>query len=447
MHLNQMVNALAEYIDSRTAVTTPLTFNTFLRVDKGGNDGTAIAGRYDRPYLTIQAAVTAAALTAGGIVLVGAGIFAENVVIPATVTNLAIIGAGRDTTSIVPAVGIAVAYAGNVPATPLALLTIKDISLTGAAGAGLSVNGTLTDAGAGALALSSELFMDTVRLSSSAGANALVVTVANNVQMYDCITPTADELVFTTVSTVVMNDCTTGKINFAYLSADAVKPSGARGAKSINGCRFAGMAVAEIDTVTCDAACVSSTHITARCLDGVAPVAGTNGTFQFHGYCFGNMTLTFECTVAPREAFICDKSIINGTFSIASVSGAADNACAADFRGSVFHATGGGNISAGDGANLDLRGSTFTQAALVSAGFTRGTINRSTHRQAIALIIGNTDTVFAVPFPDANYSVVYEVSVLATDPITPVAQKNALGFRVTSAAANPVGASFILYHD
>lgn len=52
-----------------------ITANNVLRVNKGGNDGTAVAGDWSKPYLTIQAAITAAA--AGQIVCVQPGTYNE----------------------------------------------------------------------------------------------------------------------------------------------------------------------------------------------------------------------------------------------------------------------------------------------------------------------------------------------------------------------------------
>jgi hypothetical protein len=67
-----------------------------LYVDKtNGNNGTALRGRLDKPFLTITGAVGAA--SAGDVVLIGPGKFDESVVLP---TGVAIQGRGIDVTTI-----------------------------------------------------------------------------------------------------------------------------------------------------------------------------------------------------------------------------------------------------------------------------------------------------------------------------------------------------------
>ena len=76
--------------------------STFVWVAKNGNDTKARRGRIDLPYLTIQAALTAA--LAGDTLLVAPGTYAENLVIPDK-DGLAIVGQNTTSTIITAALG------------------------------------------------------------------------------------------------------------------------------------------------------------------------------------------------------------------------------------------------------------------------------------------------------------------------------------------------------
>ncbi len=72
-------DATGEGAWSPAAVTglTSLPVNNTAHVNKGGNDGTALIDRFDKPFLTIQAAITAA--SSGDIVIVYPGTYTEQI--------------------------------------------------------------------------------------------------------------------------------------------------------------------------------------------------------------------------------------------------------------------------------------------------------------------------------------------------------------------------------
>ncbi len=113
--MGRALNAITRYDQARTDInllaalreldnpevasappSTGVTLAQTLWVAKNGNDGTALPGRLDKPYLTIQAALDAAG--DGTSIFVMPGLYSETVTVPPLRTNLALVGFSRDNT-------------------------------------------------------------------------------------------------------------------------------------------------------------------------------------------------------------------------------------------------------------------------------------------------------------------------------------------------------------
>ena len=431
--ITQLLAKVADYLDTITGSLTILTGNV-LRVDKSGTDGAQPAGRWDLPFLTIQAAVTAAA--SGDTIVIGPGTFTENVLIPNTRTSQHFVGAGMLST-VMTANGAGNTLSWISVGAVMTRLTIRNLTLTAGAGSGLIVNADLGttsfDDGADGR---NGLFLDNVYLS---GAAAATLTAVNNVVMTNCIVAAAAPFFFTHCSQTNLRNTQFGAVTFSYV-AGGNKPSRALRNKNLFNCLLVSLTVDKLDNAVCDPDCVVTGNIVTTVADdaGLWPTAFS---LEFHGTCQGNMSLGHTFTIAPQNAFLCDRCKLVGTLLTPGVGGQRSTV---NFRNAVLYASGGGNISAGNFSDLDLIGAQFSHTAgvLVAAG--TGTCNRSIHREAISLVIAPLGVVFAVPFTDNLYTVIYETTIAATDVLTN--PKAATGFTATSAAVD-ANASFCVVHQ
>ena len=439
---NQALAALAAYIDELSPALA-IAGATIIRVDKGGVDATGLRGRLDRPFLTIGAAMGVA--LSGDIIQIGAGIWAENVVIPATLTSLSIFGTGYGQTFIQPALGIALAYTALVaPAPVLANLTIKNVTLWGnaAGGAGLAIDGTLAPTTFGAIA-GAECFMQSVRVLNVGGPVGIGFTVVNNVNMLDCIDSLANTVEFMTVSSVEMKNCIMGVTTFHYELLDLVKPSGGIAAKHLYNTFLAGLAVHNLDDVFCDSGCVVSGAIVALCEDdGLG-----NGQLEFHGIAEGAVTLNATLG-ADRTCYIFDHSKIIGVL-IVNNPGLGAFLIGVNLRNAVLDTIAASGITVGNCATLDMIEATFSHTAgvlapIAPAAANPGSANRSIHSVAVNLTGGADAIALVPPYNDVNYRVVYELSVATTSVIT--INKAVNTFDATSAGLSG-GARAIVLHE
>lgn len=441
--VNQLLNALSEYIDSRIAPAATLLINNTIRVDTLGNDGTGTRERYDLPFATINAALAVA--VSGDTILIGAGTFTETVVIPDTLTSLDIVGDGMYETIInAPAGGTTVAWTGN--ATDLARLSFRNLSITAAAGQALVINADaqLTSFD-DLLSGFNGLILDHVYLVSTAGATSMTLTEINYVRMQNCVMNAADAQVFTRCSLVDMWDCELGGVTFSYTVAGN-KPSNARRTKNLYSCRFASLALVNLDYVICDADCISVGNIVTTIIDNALGL----GTLEFHGTCLGNMTLGHDITLGARTAFFCDRCKLLGTLTTATAG--VTNIATVNFRNAVLYTVAAGGISTGGLSSLDLIGAEFTNniATLVAVG--TGTCNRSYFRTTIAAPgAGAVIYTFAgdpggaaCPFTDGNYSVMVEPGAAGDDPL--ISAKIAAGFTY-NLVAGATPATFTVLHE
>lgn len=162
-------------------IPTNVTIRNVLFVAKDGNDASAQPGSLTYKYLTIQAAVNAAAAMApGSLVWVGPGAYFESVSVPDGTTNLVIAGQDKLSTVIQPPPdqpAIAV-----VPTVPIGFLGIANMVMLSANNAAptLLVDGTATAASifsAGALSVRDVLVSNT-GLSAS-----ISIRAASNVEL------------------------------------------------------------------------------------------------------------------------------------------------------------------------------------------------------------------------------------------------------------------------
>lgn len=436
--LLQMLQFLTEWVDAAAAVPslyTPFYESSVIFVTPTGSDVTGQKNRPDLPFATIGRAMSLAA--SGETIIIGPGTYAENVVIPATLSSLNIIGFGIYGTVIQPLAGIALSYAATSTGTVMTRLRIENMSLVGVTD-GLSVTSALAPSG-----FQDGVYLDHVFASSSGGVTALRFAVCNNVSMVDCVTPAADDVRITTVSSATIRNCETGQLRFSYLPADAVKPSLGVRRKYVYDSHFNGADVTSIDDVVFDFGCVSDAAVTATVVDD----ALGSGRFEFHGLARLTMTLAHTLT-ANRTAFICDRCKVVGNLIVASVGAAAGFIATANFRGAVLSTAATPGITTGNNTALDLLEAAFNHGAgvLVSAGAgTPGVANRSVHRQAVNIAGGGPQTVtFDPDFMDANYSVSVETWAANTDAL--VTAKTAAQFVLTAVGAD-AGANIVVLHQ
>lgn len=393
-----------------------------LYVDKGGNDTTAIRGAIGFPYLTIQAALDDA--QSGDIVQVGPGTFTEKITFP-ELAAISLIGSGSERTFIrwtADDETLLIAPAS----TAIQNATIARLSIwsDGGGAASFTIKGTQLATKGIFVSGSLRMFDVYARTDSGLGAS---IRCAGTVRLDHVDT---DALSVLEVDDALVQDSACDATT-ARWDATGTVPAGVTGLHSnrFRNCTMSSLApqgVAQVDAWEC---LVTST---------------TTCTFTEDGAEYGKL----------RSNSVHHGAVIVGAASVAAVSsadlrGASMTALTATSSAGALRvtveargATVSGAVTANTLCDIDIRGGTY--GSLAAAG--SGTVERSTHRQTVALINGDTDITFAVPFTTANYSIAYERTVAANDVITPAAQKRNTGFRATAVAID-AAASCIIIHD
>lgn len=382
----------------------------FLYVDKAGNDATAIRGRLAYPYLTIQTALDA--MQSGDAVVIGPGTWSETLILP-ELAVITILGSGVNATTITSAA--ATATLGADPSTTkLQSLTIADLTVLNT-GAGQAI--ALTGASLASPGLFISGILDIHHVATP--GDGVVVTCAGHVRISDCLFGSLD---CNEVDDGLIDSCSVSGIANASWGHTATLPAGVGGSHKVTfrHCEVATLTpknVAQVDAWDMNVTTATTTSFSEN--------GAAYGKLRATGY-LGRVTVEADSVAAVSSAVLDGAHMTSLTVS--STAGALRAGV------SARNASVDGTITANTLCDIDARGSTYT--ALASAG--TGTIDRSTHTETFAAIIGDTAIAFTVPFPTgATYVPTFSMVGAGGDPFA----KNitVAGFDVTCAAALGAG--------
>lgn len=394
-HIVQLFNLFADYIDqiAGAAGGQILTTNV-IRVDKGGSDVTGTRNDFNKPFLTIQAAVNAA--QDKDLILVGPGTYNEQVTVPPTI-GVSILGAGIQET-ILTFAGQALIWNPSVDTN----FIVSGMSFpTG----GVAVAPTINSLGVVGLIAFNNLLL------APAPAFGIELTRVNVALVTDCIGDALGN------SAVVIRNCANIQIldglNFGVSSVyDLLNPVPALGNRSvdISGCTLVNVVNAQLSEM-------NVRHSTI--LLGVAAiltddVTAVNGEFTASDSELGDVsiTATFLTVATPVNAGDINRCGMRNLTTDATAS--TISRVRVRVRNCVIDPT--ISINAGDKIDLDLRCSHFPQAALAVA--VSGRINRSMYRfiPVVApnppglIPLGPAVVPIPIPYMDVDYTVVFEFS-------------------------------------
>jgi hypothetical protein len=355
-------------------------------VSKDGDNDTAQPNSMVFKYLTVQAAVTAAAALSGSVVYVGPGDYVESVLVPNGATNFSIVGESKTSTSITAAAAGQSALTLAPTLTPIESFGLYNIRLNGTLVAGAPAGGVLTINGgnlAGGDIFTAASFIDNVYVQNSSTGPAIVLTrasfvVASNSFFLNTPAVAADIAISLVQSGGVT--FTESNLNRVSLDYDSANPVGAGGSHTnLNDCVVNGGIVQLGDgtlqmfggTVTIGNLAITAA-LEADMNDTNVGVSGLTGIFQSDDVSFdGDVTLqaTYGAASAAPTA---NQSVIRG----GSING---DLTVIDVPGVVVHAPRIHNVDllgnvVASASFPDIRGSRFEQANLSVVGI--GAIDR-----------------------------------------------------------------------
>lgn len=439
--------------------------STLLWVAPSGNNATAMRGRIDKPFLTINAALAAA--VAGDTLLLAPGTYNENVVMPDK-DGIAIVGTSTTTTIITAALGHTLAW--TPAAGPGALvrsfrLSNLTIDNTDPASDAIRVDGSAV--------ISPNTFLlnwfnENVIVTKTAGGWAMNVTcvgrVINTLTVFDATTGATGVRV-RNVGRFGASECSFSALNVATplsaldvaweRAAAAPVPGTGREGYYLANSSFvatnvviAGQPIFSLDRTSTIAGTVTATALTYFLATAQGPVLNLQGQlgvlldptpipnlgFLAYG---GTLTVTLpdtSPTAGVRQLVNLAGGKFYGTLTFSKSAGAR---ATIDARGATIYPTAAASISSGNLIDLDLRGASFTQAALASTGASPGTVDRDTHTiTGIASQTVSTAVPAFVPFPaGVSYVVSPEVNSAAVAAATTIVSKAAGTFNFISANA------------
>jgi len=421
--------------------------STFVWVAKNGNDTKARRGRIDLPYLTIQAALTAA--LAGDTLLVAPGTYAENLVIPDK-DGLAIVGQNTTSTIITAALGPTLSW---VPAAgPGALVqSFRTENLTfnnsdPAAGVDtLHVDGSAVVSPNTFLP---EWFIVDCMVTKTGGGTGLaanLICIGRVIVSLSNFTGTAVRC--KNVGRFGATECSFASFDFNWDRGVGAFPGVGREGYYLANSSFvggnsvlSGNPIFTLDPSSTIWGTLTATALTSFIAGADAPNITLAGTMGFGigvtpvpAIGPGTVTVTL-----PTEAGAAPPSLIlaQGKFwGAVTVSKGAGLRNTVNGRQAIFYRTAASAISAGALIDLDLRGSTFTQAAL--AVVLSGTIDRDKVTiQAASVAPAGTPFVFAIPFPSTvttQYTPQFTPTAIpATALAVAITARTATGFTATA---------------
>jgi hypothetical protein len=416
-------------------------------VSKAGNDATAVRGNLALPFLTVQAALTAA--LSGDTISIGPGTYAENIVMPDT-DNLALEGSGRmDTIIVSAAAGHTLTWAPVVNA--IGRLQVANLTIRNTGGAG---NNPVNLDGSAVVAFAQVLFLfANVLFDQTGGAgNSFAATMVSNITLSNC-SFTGGVVLLQEVSVVVFDTCgIPGGADWRYQDG-GVTPTGGRSVIALaNGSTIGdanlalggpGLTLRDNPLIVCDATSgiYSSIVGVGLAFYSAGPIhAPIVIWLGFIGSPFiagaGVLTLPLPAIpAAPLAPFMYvdfSRATFYGTGLVTLTIGGAI-AFTIIARQCRFEKTGVGSVSIGTLLNLDARDSFFaSQAAFAVVG--TGTLDRSRWIVLGTVNPGGPVVVNFLAFPNATYhAAVTLVNAVALSSV--VTAKAAGGVTVLAAAA------------
>lgn len=399
-----------------------------LYIDKGGNDTSAERGNAGLPFATIEAALAAA--QSGDVVQLGPGTWTISSLAPLEwpdLGRLTLRGAGRDSTTIVGSMSGA-AVLTVAPALHGAQIIIADLTIaeTGGSACSLAI-------GDDTYRIASVELRDVRTLSST--DHGIELQSILDLYVAGC---RLDKVYAHGVVRATLSDChCTSVYRFGWDSDDTTLWTSENAVYSdvqTVGCYGAGLTAEGIVRVSADGGCLGA--LTATLTSDGEEAAG-----------YVTAQSRFNIVAISGDSEFTGANLDGSTMASLAVtrSAGADRIVVTARGGSIA-----GGVSAGEGCDLDIRGSHFLQASLEAVGSPigghKGTIERSTHREAFNLPDGGTTVALAVPFTTANYSVAYELTTGSGAPVY-TTSKTATGFAVGYIGDTDSAASFLILHD
>lgn len=441
--------------------------STLLWVSTNGSDATAQRGRIDKPFSTIQAALTAA--LAGDTLMVAPGTYAENLVIPDK-DGLAIVGQDVDTTIVTAAVGRTISWVAGIGASVrsfrLANVTINN---SDAASDAIFLDGTNVP---NPLTFLEVCSFDRVIVNKSNGGNAINATCIGRLLTLLCnidASAAATGVRLRNVGRFGATSCSFAAVNgvtpltaidaqWERNGALAIPGTGREGYYLANATYVLSNAVVTgqpIFSLDATSTIYGSTTVTGTYFAATAqgPVVRLNGTIggaidPGGGYLpppvagIGTLTITLPLTAAGVPKMIVDFTGGHfwGTVTLSKGGGGTVRQLV-DARHATFYAESAGNISIGALIDLNLRKAAFAQAALVSVG--GGAADRDVITvTGSVLALGANAITFAVPLPPSvttQYQPVFSPTIAAAAMVVVSTARTAAGFTATAVGVGATG--------
>jgi hypothetical protein len=391
--------------------------NTLFVDGEEGDNSNAQRGSLVFKYQTIAGAIAVA--QAGDVIFISPGVYAEDVVMPGTLENVTLQGAGENVTFITNATAVATVRAVPTVDT-VRSIQFKDLTIQNTSNlAALLINGT-SDLNLGT---GGRVLVQNARLTTN-GALALDVDVCGSMEIFNVATN--QNLNFDQVGRVLCTALRSGDILIDNDPTGAVPAAGFNGLVVTDGL-LGNVTVSNLG-VFAAAEDVQLNDLTGVLTDVAVAVGGrTAGSIIYWGSVLGDANVTFDFDdQAGQIPLILDGARMSGslTFGLA-VGGTGGNVARCRALHAKFYDTNAA-ITSNSEAVIDLRGSLYSQAVLVSADpeatGTAGTIDRSHWVQTLAA--GNTGVNIAwanaggsVPYPAAPTYVGHECVNVAEMPI------------------------------
>ena len=384
----QAFNLFADYIDQiQGGSSGSITTTNVVRVDKGGNDLTGQRNNFALPFQTIQAAVNAAVI--GDVVLVGPGLFNEQVIVPPT-KGLSIIGSGY-TETFLNFPGQALIWNPSADAN----FVVSDIGLvTG----GISVTPTVNNVGAASIIGFNRLQFP------PAPASGITLNQINVAVISGCIGNTSGPSMVSlgNCGIVSINDGLVFSVTSTY-DASLAMPLAPSDIEIISS-----KLISVVNTLQSRMS-VQNSSIRNTTLVSVNDDALTRsyGTFTANDSDLGNVAVAVAYSAVAVSDAVFDVKRCGVRDLVTNAALTATGRIKANAKECTIDAT--GQILAGDNVDLDIRGSQYEPSKLTIGGGT-GRVDRSMDVIANTPIFVSPGGPITIPIPyiQATYMVMFE---------------------------------------
>jgi hypothetical protein len=330
-----------------------LTINNTLFVSKNGNNATAVRNDWTKPFLTIQAAITAA--LAGDTIYIFPGTYAEALVMT-QINKVHIKGAGINEVVIAPAAGVPFTWVITVAG--ITQFEMSDLTLQSAGGGGatcLSIDGNaVADAGSSFPGF----VLRKLKIDDNALTNALDIRRVADLRIYDCVVTQADSL-FRNVGRLWAYNSEMAR-PFEHYDVAEAQPTGGRTGHYYIGCHMSSFRWEAHPIVHLDHDCI----VRGSSTQGVLSVGGGGEVPELHSRARHETGVTF-LTLPTGSIIDFDFAVFTVTARIRFAT-AGPTRIMTTFRNAVLLQDGVGTnrIEGGDFIDIDARDATYVTNAV-----------------------------------------------------------------------------------